>query len=174
MSNIETAEIIQFAAIRPKLAKGERPKPKSGFAETLSSLPRDEEGLTETAKNLHLRRARYDAWREADAAMDYWNIAMKMHNLIQRVQVDGLPEGELHDKIDHAEFHPLAKKWREAWSRLILTPAPDTRCVTWKKTQLKSRNQRCAGLPIARIEQAIADDIAFLKAHPTRRKDLPQ
>ena len=26
MSNVETAQIIQFAAIRPKLAKGQRPK----------------------------------------------------------------------------------------------------------------------------------------------------
>ena len=174
MSNIETAEIIQFAAIRPKLAKGERPKPKSGFAETLSSLPRDEQGLTETARNSRLRSDRLDAWREVEAVMDYWHVAMKMHNVIQRVQVHGLPEGELHDKVDHAEYHPLVTKWREAWARLIITPAPDMRCVTWKQTKLKSRNQRCAGLSLARIEQAIADDIAFLKSHPTRRRDLQQ
>jgi hypothetical protein len=170
MSNIETAEIIQFAAIRPKLVKGERPKISGLHA----PIVRDGEGLTETSKNSRLRSDRLDIWREAEAVMDYWHVAMKMHNVIQRVQVHGLPEGNLHDKVDHAEYHPLVTKWREAWARLILTPTPDMRCVTWKQTQLKSRNQRCADLPLARIEQAIADDIAFLKSHPTRRRDLKQ
>jgi hypothetical protein len=165
-----TCEIIQLSAARPKLAKGARPK----ISGLYSPIVRDGEGLTETARNSRLRSDRNDVWREAEAVVEYWHIAMKMHNVIQRVQVHGLPEGELHDKVDHVEYHPLVTKWREAWSRLILTPAPDMRCVTWKETQLKSRNQRCAGLPLARIERAIADDVEFLKAHPTRRKDLQQ
>jgi hypothetical protein len=166
----ESAQIIQFAAIRPKLAKGERPK----IAGLHSPIVRDGEGLTETAKNFRLRSDRRDAWREADAAVDYWSVAIKMHNAIMRVQVHGLPEGQLHDKLDYAEYHPLVTKWREAWARLMLLPAPDTRAVTWKQAQLKSRNQRCAGLSPERIQQAIDADVAFLKSHPTRRKDLQQ
>jgi hypothetical protein len=67
-------EIIQLSAARPKLAKGERPKISGLHA----PITRDDEGLTETAKNSRLRSDRLDAWREAGAVMRYWHICMKM------------------------------------------------------------------------------------------------
>jgi hypothetical protein len=52
----------------------------------------------------------------------------------------------------------------------LLTPAPDLRAVTWKRAQLAGR--RFSHLPTRkeRVERAIADDVAFLDAHPTRTK----
>ena len=44
---------------------------------------------------------------------------------------------------------------------------------TWKQAQLKAENYKYSGLLPARIEQAIADDVEFLRAHPTRRSSKP-
>jgi hypothetical protein len=161
----ETAQIIQFSAIRPKLAKVERPKISGLHAPII----RDGEGLTETAKNSRLRSDRHDVWREADTAMDYWRVSMKMHSAIACAQRHGLPEGDQHAPTEHGEFNRLCAKWRQAWSRLMLTPAPDMLSVTWKRAQLKAENYKYTELTAVRIERAIADDVEFLKAHPTRR-----
>jgi hypothetical protein len=166
----ETAQIIQFAAVRPKLAKGRRPK-ISGLNPPIT---RDEEGLTETCKNARLRNDRLDAWREADAVMDYWRISMKMDGAISRVQHCDAPEGALHPVRDPKGYWTLVEKYRLAWCHLMLTPAPDMRSVAWKRAQLKAGHHKHTGLTAERIERAIADDVEFLKAHPTRRRDLKQ
>ena len=166
----ESAEIIQFAAIRPKLAKGERPK----IAGLYAPIVRDGDGLTETAKNGRLREDRKEAWRKADAVMDYWLVSMKMEAAISYVQRFDVPEGKLHPVREPEHHGTLVNKYRLAWCFLMLTPAPTQREITWKQAQLKAENYKYTGLPPERIEQAIADDIAFLKAHPTRRKDLQQ
>jgi hypothetical protein len=163
-------EIIQLSAARPKLAKGERPK----IGGLYSPIVRDGEGLTETAKNSRLRSDRLDAWRGANAVMRYWHICMKMESAISYVQRFDVPEGKLHPVREPKDHGTLIERYRLAWCHLMLTPAPDMRSVTWKQAQLKAENYKYTGLPPARIEQAIADDIAFLKAHPTRRKDLQQ
>jgi hypothetical protein len=67
MSNIETAEIIQFADARTRVGK----KPASKVPQ-LRKLPRNEDGITDTCINQRLRGDRRDVWREADAVMDYW------------------------------------------------------------------------------------------------------
>jgi hypothetical protein len=165
-----TCEIIQLSDARPKLAKGQRPK-ISGLH---SPIARDGEGLTETAKNARLRSDRMDAWREADAIMDYWLISMKMDSAISHVQRFDTPEGKMHPVREPKDHGTLIERYRLAWCHLMLTPAPDMRSVTWKQAELKAENYKYTGLPPERIEQAIADDIAFLKSHPTRRKDLQQ
>jgi len=165
-----TCEIIQLSAARPKLAKGERPKISGLHAPII----RDEEGLTETCRNLRLRSDRNDAWRKANAVMDYWLAVMKMEAAIAHVQRCGAAEGNLHVVREPEHHGTLINKYRLAWCFLMLTPAPTQREITWKQAQLKAENYKYTGLPPERIEQAIADDIAFLKAHPTRRKDLQQ
>jgi hypothetical protein len=52
----------------------------------------------------------------------------------------------------------------------MLTPAPDMLSVTWKRAQLKAENHKHTDLKTESIERAIADDVEFLRAHPTRRK----
>ena len=160
-----SCEIIQLSAARPKLAKGERPK----ISGLYSPIVRDGEGLTETAKNGQLRSDRRDVWREADAVMDYWYVSMKMDGVISRVQRHGTPEGELHPTRNPKDYWQLVVKYRQAWARLMLTPAPDMQSVTWKRAQLKAENHKHTDLKTERIERAIADDVEFLKAHPSRR-----
>jgi hypothetical protein len=162
--SIKTAEIIQFAAIRPKLGKRTFQRSELVVRPLLN-----EEGTTDTAGNLRLRKSRLDVWREADSVMDYWRMSMKMDGVISRVQHCGAPEGELHPIRDPKDYWTLVTKWREAWVRLMLTPAPDMRSVTWKRAQLKARYHKHTDLKPALIERAIAEDVEFLRSHPTRR-----
>jgi hypothetical protein len=165
-----TCEIIQLSAARPKLAKGERPK----ISGLYSPIVRDGEGLTETAKNSRLRSDRRDVRLEADAVMDYWHLSIKMDSVISRVQRHETPEGALHPIHDPKNHWRLVAKYREAWARQMLTPAPDAKAVDWKRAELKAGRHKYTDLKSERIERAIADDVEFLKAHPTRRRDLEQ
>jgi hypothetical protein len=63
----------------------------------------------------------------------------------------------------------MVDAWRAAVVRQLLTPAPDLAAITWKRSQLAGRD--FAHLPVSRerAERAIADDVAFLAAHPVRQ-----
>jgi hypothetical protein len=61
-------------------------------------------------------------------------------------------------------------KWREAVAKKLLTPAPDLDAITWKRAKLKSSDFPHLPVKKERVERAIADDVAFLEAHPTRAK----
>jgi hypothetical protein len=50
----------------------------------------------------------------------------------------------------------------------LLTPAPDAGAIIWKRAKLASRQFPHLPAKAERIERAIADDVAFLDAHPTR------
>jgi hypothetical protein len=167
ISQPETAQIIQFSDARGKLAKNTGLRPAMA-----SDRPRNEDGVTETCKNNHLRQVRNLKWRNADAVMNYWNISMKMDTAVSHVQNCNAPEGNLHPVREPKDYWTLVAKWREAWARLMLTPAPNAREIKWKRAQLKAENHKYTGLTAERIEQAIADDVEFLKAHPTRLRDL--
>jgi hypothetical protein len=64
----------------------------------------------------------------------------------------------------------VLESYREAMRKQILTPAPDTAAVNWKRSRLRDLIElSMIGLNKQRVEQTIADDMAFLSAHPTRR-----
>jgi hypothetical protein len=50
----------------------------------------------------------------------------------------------------------------------LLTPAWDAASVKWKQSALAGGQHRFTDVKTARIERAIADDLAFLAAHPVR------
>jgi hypothetical protein len=63
-------------------------------------------------------------------------------------------------------------KWREAVAKPLIMAAPTLADVAWKRAKVKSGDfDGCRSLTLARAEQAIADDLAFLAAHPTRRSN---
>jgi hypothetical protein len=62
-------------------------------------------------------------------------------------------------------------RYREALVKQLLTPAPDLRSVTWKQAALASRQFRHTSVKSERIERAIAEDLAFLAAHPIRHNN---
>jgi hypothetical protein len=164
---MSTAQIIQLFAPRPKPGKT-FPVRVIVSAERPAAAYSRHEPATITAENFRLRKERYDAWRQADAVMDYWFAAMRMHTAIYRMQEFGTPEGDRYPFIPDESHGELVNKYRVAWSKLMLTPAPNGGYVRWKRTQLIAEKWKYTGLTAERIEQAIDADEAWLKAHPVR------
>jgi hypothetical protein len=163
----ESAQIIQLFAPRPKPGKT-FPVRVIVSAERPAAAYSRYEPATITAENFRLRKERYDAWRQADAVMGYWLAAMKMHSAISCLQNFGAPEVERYPFIEPESHGTLVKKYRLAWGRLMLTPAPNAGHVRWKRMQLIAEKYEFTGLKPEQIEQAIEADEEWLKAHPVR------
>lgn len=114
-----------------------------------------------------LRSQRRDAWWDAESVRCYWRARLDMEIAIACVQRRGLPEGRNHPETTRQQV--TIDSWRVAIGCQLLTPAPDVAAVTWKRAQLKTRNFAYIGLKAARVEQAIADDLAWLAAHRVRQ-----
>ena len=129
-------------------------------------------GTTEcraTSGNLQLRKDRKDDWRAAEAAVQYWKIRMEFVSVIERVQRLELPEGDSHPASAEGDRYAMVEKRRAALVRQLLTPAPDINSVKWKQAKLSSGELRFCNADPFEIERAIADDLAFLAAHPVRQ-----
>jgi hypothetical protein len=123
---------------------------------------------TETAKNFRLRTARKDVWWRAERATEYWRARMEWESVLENSQRYGI--------ADSASFPPApdnriarVTRWREAVVQQLLTPAPDLAAITWKRAKLAGKEITHLPIKAERIEQAIAEDVAFLAAHPARR-----
>jgi hypothetical protein len=127
------------------------------------------EPTTETAKNAQLRKKRQEAWREAEAVTRYWHARLSFEDAVQWVQRMNLPVGRFHPPVADSYRMPMVASWRDAIVKQLLTPAPDARAIIWKKAALAAGDHRYTSVKTERIEQAIADDLDFLAAHPTRR-----
>jgi hypothetical protein len=176
-----TANIIDFKSATSHRASSVRTE-RAEHRATQADAP---ETLSPTCKNSRLRKKRRDAWREADAVTGYWRARLDFSDAIEHVQRHDAPEGRDHPAVDPGDAWPLIKSYRKALVEQLLTPAPDLAAVSWKKaTHAKSQHRYvdCADLRSALlaphvkaeqigrlIERAIADDEAFLAAHPTRR-----
>ena len=166
-----SCEIIQFSAARPKagaspIAERLRTR-RAKLAERIAAPPA---GETETARNFNLRQQMHQNWRVADARREYWKAAWKMESAIAGVQRHDLPEGDRHpNPIGGSSGFDMVAKYREAIMAQLLTPASTLAEVEWKRAAFKAGDHRYAGIKSERIERAIADDVEFLKAHPTRR-----
>jgi len=161
MSNIETAEIIQFAdAARPK----RRP-----VANHTPSVAKDEEGISATCKNQRIRQQRHANWQRTDALREYFRASLKFSRAIRRVQSYDMPEGDLHPQRDQDFDWAILAKYRAAIVQQLLTPASSVAEVTWKRAAFKAGQHRHTDVKPERIERAIDDDVEYLRTHPTRR-----
>ena len=130
---------------------------------------------TETARNARLREQRRHAWRAAEAATRYWRVRMKFDDAIEQARRMGIPEGRYHPISDpegrqsFEDHQSLVARWRSALAQQFLTPAPDTAAVKWKQGALAARDYEYTGVKADRLERAIADDLAWLTAHPMRQ-----
>jgi len=61
--------------------------------------------------------------------------------------------------------------WRQAIAQQLLTPAPTARAISWKKAALAGGQHEYTDIKTERIERAIANDLAFLAAHPVRQSN---
>jgi hypothetical protein len=174
-----SCEIIQFntaARIPPKRRKLIVLSARTGrisrveIEQEPEQPARDEGELTVTCQNRRLRDARREVWSEADVIREYWKARWKMESAIERAQTHDLPEGKNHPPHDPNERWVMLSNWRQAIVQQLLTPAPDTAAIAWKKAALAGGEHEHTDVKSERIERAIADDVAFLTSHPTRTK----
>jgi hypothetical protein len=106
------------------------------------------------------------AWcRNTGGARQDWLAALSISQQYGIADSASFPSAENENR-----FGPV-DTWREAVAKQLLTPAPDLGAVTWKRAKLKSRDFSHLPIKAPRVERAIADDVAFLDAHPTRRSN---
>jgi hypothetical protein len=124
----------------------------------------------ETAKNSRIRIARRDAWWRACQVSEYWRVRLEWQHALGTAQRYAIADSASFPSAENESRVELVATWREAVAKQLLMPAPDLGAVTWKRTNLKSSDFSHLPINAARAEQAIADDVAFLDAHPTRRR----
>jgi hypothetical protein len=124
-----------------------------------------------TAGNGRLRKERHEVWRMAAAATRYWRARIDFHDAVSSVQGRGMPEGRSHPAVNDGDRIPMVGRWRAALVKQLLTPASDVASVNWKQAALARGEHRYTDVKPERIERAIADDLAFLAAHPVRRSN---
>jgi hypothetical protein len=137
-----------------------KPKAEAMRPETPSSV---------TAGNSRLRKERQETWRMAEAATRYWRVRLDFESAVDWAQRMGTPEGESHPVVDPGDWRPMVGKYRAALVRQLLTPAFDANSVKWKEATFAKGQHKHTDINPKKIEKAIADDLAWLLAHPTRR-----
>ena len=135
-------------------------------------VPQD--GISETLKNRNLRDARKPQWTKAETTREYWHARREMVRAILWAQSHDIPEGAKHPPYNSDDDWAALANWRLSIAAQLLTPAPDTRAIAWKKAALEGGQWKWSDVTRERIERAIADDEIFLKSHPTRTKLLKQ
>jgi hypothetical protein len=133
---------------------------------------RPQDGISETLKNRHLRDARKPQWDKAEATRKYWHTRLEMDSAIDAAQRHGIPEGTNHPPHIADDRWTLLANWRLSVAAQLMTPAPDTRAIAWKKAALEGEQWKWTDLKKESIERAIADDETFLNTHPVRTKLL--
>jgi hypothetical protein len=167
----ERCQIIQFST-----AARVSPKHCKSVVRELEQEPerpaRDEGELSTTCKNSRLRQTRDKAWNRASRTTSYWRVRLDWHSELKCAQQWGLADSGSFPPAADENRISLVEMWREAVVKQLLTPAPNVGAVAWKRAKLSGRDFRYLPVKPDRVERAIADDVAFLAAHPTRRESL--
>jgi hypothetical protein len=82
-----------------------------------------------------------------------------------------IPEARYHPIVNSKDRYPMVGRCHEALVKQILTPAPDAASVKRKQMALVRGQHRYTDVKPERIERAVADDLAFLAAHPVRQSN---
>ncbi len=162
-----TCEIIQFstaARISPKRRKLSRMS-----REQEPERARDEGELSTTCKNSRLRQARNEAWNRARRISWYWQARLDWHCALECAQHWGVADSGSFPSAAEENRFSLVDTCSEAIAKQLLTPAPNIAAVAWKRAKLSGRDFPYLPVKPERVERAIADDVAFLTAHPVRR-----
>jgi hypothetical protein len=101
---------------------------------------------------------------------EYWQARLDWNSALSCAQSWGVADSANFPATGDIESRwKLVDTWREAVVKQLLTPAPDLGAINWKRAKLASRDFASLPTKPERIERAIADDEAWLAAHPTRR-----
>jgi hypothetical protein len=123
---------------------------------------------TPTARNLQLRLARRTEWWKAWRVTNYWRARLDWHSELQTAQRWNVGDAKAFCDTCTEERFALLALWRTALGNQMLTPAPSMEAVEWKRTKLRTRDIVYCPVKPEICEKAIADDVEWLKAHPTR------
>lgn len=126
--------------------------------------------LVDTAYNSQMRKMRFAKWRKAEATTTSYHAAIQLHHAFHSFAIrDKSPAGleAVRSSLWSIDVSTLVAKWRQAVADQIQTPAFDQASVQWKRQAAKKPY-----LPISgeQIEAAIAADVAWLAAHPSRKE----
>lgn len=155
--------------VDPALTESARPKRRHDRPSATVQIHLLENPPTATA-NGHLRQWRREAWRTAEAATRYWRVRIEFDDAVRLAQQRDIPEGGFHPPIVDRDYRsPIVKNWRAAFVKQLLTPAWDVASVKWKQLALARGQHKYTDVKQERIERSIADDLAFLAAHPVRQ-----
>src|SRR5271154_1082313 len=124
-----------------------------------------------TAINSDLRKERRDVWWAAEALTRCWRARLEFEQTSSMPCLADSPEGRQFYQERKTWLLDSIAKWREALMAQLLTPAPDTGAVTWKRATFAKEQHKHTDVDPKKIERAIADDLAWLAAHPTRRSN---
>jgi hypothetical protein len=164
-----SCEIIQLSTFtRPTRAAIDKRPPGQRMREARPELPPT---ATETAKNSRIRLARRETWWHVHRVVDYWLARLDWWGALAAAQQYGIADSALFPVAKEEDRLGLVDKWREAVAKQLITLAPTTAAVAWKRAKIKSDEFKQLPITLTRAEQAIADDSAFLAAHPTRRSN---
>jgi len=105
----------------------------------------------------------------AEAATRYLRVRLDFEHAVSWAKQMGTAEGRSHPAVNEDDRMPIVGRYRAALVKQLLTPAPDATSVKWKQMALARGQHRYTDVKPERIERAIADDLAFLAAHPVRR-----
>ena len=108
----------------------------------------------------------------AEAATRYWRLRIDFQSAVSWAQRMEIPEGRFHPSDpEECDRMSMVGKYRAALVKQLLTPAWDVNSVKWKQMALARGQHHYTDVKPERIERAIADDLAWLAAHPTRRSN---
>jgi hypothetical protein len=175
----EQSNLIQFSDLAAaRRAKKATPDALTSYRDEqiaereakLLEITTSPEKFTETCKNQRLRLSRRDVWWAAGSLTAYWRARLDWHTALSSAQTHGVADANKHPSTENENRFLMVDNWRASLMKQVLTPAPDAVAVAWKRAQLRAENYLYADVKPERIERAIADDVEFLRTHPTRRR----
>jgi hypothetical protein len=107
----------------------------------------------------------------AEAATRYWRLRLDFEDAVSWARRIEVLEGSFHPAANPDDRRPNVAKYRAAIVEQLLTPAWDTASVAWKQNALDRGKYEYTGLKPDRLKHAIAEDLAFLAAHPVRQSN---
>jgi hypothetical protein len=159
-----------FGVTRREFARKSRAS-KNGAPEGRASQTAADASLSVTAGNGRLRKERQEIWRMAEATTRYWRLRLDFEDAVSWAQQIEVPEGSFHPIVEPNFRYPMVGKYRAALVKQLLTPAWDAASVKWKQDTFARGQHKHTDANPKKIEKAIADDLAWLAAHPTRRSN---
>lgn len=125
--------------------------------------PLPAEAVVDTHYNSLVRRTRKDAWRRARAKSEYYEGLHQAASALDYYCGTGVEQPVALPCVTEC-----VRLYRQAVADQMLTPCEQQKDVAWKRRQL-SRHQNYWYFPVERdrVERSIAEDEAFLTAHPT-------